>query len=63
MLHEVPADPSMAFVLWRQILKDTRRLRGFKDLVRDLGLADYWRASGNWGEFCRPLGKDDFECT
>jgi Tfp pilus assembly protein PilF len=63
LLHEVPADPSMAFVLWRLILKDTRPLRGFKDLVRDLGLVDYWRASGNWGEFCRPLGKDDFECT
>jgi TolB-like protein/DNA-binding winged helix-turn-helix (wHTH) protein/Tfp pilus assembly protein PilF len=63
LLHEVPADPSMAFVLWRLILKDTRRLPGFKDLVRDLGLVEYWRASGNWGEFCRPLGKDDFECT
>jgi TolB-like protein/DNA-binding winged helix-turn-helix (wHTH) protein/tetratricopeptide (TPR) repeat protein len=63
MLHEVPADPSMAFVLWRLILKDTRRLPGFKDLVRDLGLVDYWRASGNWGQFCRPLGENDFECT
>jgi TolB-like protein/DNA-binding winged helix-turn-helix (wHTH) protein len=63
LLHEVPSDPSMAFVLWRQILSDTRRLPGFKDLVRDLGLVDYWRASGNWGQFCRPLGKDDFACT
>jgi TolB-like protein/DNA-binding winged helix-turn-helix (wHTH) protein len=62
LLHELPADPSAAFVLWRQILKDTRRLPGFKDLVRDLGLVGYWRASGNWGEFCRPLGEDDFEC-
>jgi hypothetical protein len=31
--------------------------------VRDLGLVAYWRASGNWGEFCRPLGEDDFVCS
>jgi hypothetical protein len=23
---------------------------------------DYWRASGEWGDFARPLGDDDFEC-
>jgi TolB-like protein len=34
----------------------------FKDIVRDLGLVDYWRSSGNWGDFCKPVGKDDFEC-
>ncbi len=63
LMHDMPADPSFAFVLWRPVVKDMRRLPGFKNLVRDLGLVDYWRASGNWGEFCRPLGKDDFECT
>jgi TolB-like protein/DNA-binding winged helix-turn-helix (wHTH) protein len=62
LLHDVPRDPSMAFVLWRSILKDVRRLPGFKDLVRDLGLVDYWRASGNWGQFCRPTAEGDFEC-
>jgi TolB-like protein/tetratricopeptide (TPR) repeat protein len=34
----------------------------FKDIVRDLGLVDYWRTTGNWGDFCKPAGKDDFEC-
>jgi TolB-like protein len=34
----------------------------FKDLLRDLKLVDYWRASGNWGDFCKPAGKDDFQC-
>jgi TolB-like protein len=34
----------------------------FKMLLRDLGLADYFRASGNWGDFCKPVGADDFEC-
>jgi TolB-like protein len=34
----------------------------FKVLLRDLGLADYFRTSGNWGDFCKPVGTDDFEC-
>ncbi len=29
----------------------------FKVLLRDLGLADYFRASGNWGDFCKPVGQ------
>jgi adenylate cyclase len=47
---------------WRPIHKGMRQLPGFKDLVRDLGLVDYWRASGNWGDFCHPVGDDDFVC-
>jgi hypothetical protein len=34
----------------------------FKEIVRELGLTDYWRASGKWGDFARPVGTDDFEC-
>ena len=49
-------------VAWRPILKPMRRLSGFNDLVIKSGLVDYWRTSGNWGEFCHPVGKDDFEC-
>jgi adenylate cyclase len=57
-------EPSVGVVyaLWRPIHKNMRRMPGFKDLVRDLGLVDYWRTTGKWGEFCRPVGKDDFEC-
>lgn len=47
--------------LWRPLMRDVRRLPEFKDLVRDLGLVDYWREFG-WSEFCRPVG-DDFECA
>ena len=48
--------------IWRPLLKPMRRLPGFKELVRKLGLVDYWRSTGNWGEFCRPVGDNDFEC-
>jgi TolB-like protein len=34
----------------------------FKDILREVGLVDYFRASGNWGDFCRPVSADDFEC-
>jgi TolB-like protein/DNA-binding winged helix-turn-helix (wHTH) protein len=48
--------------IWQPIHKPMRQLPGFKDLVRDLGLVDYWRTAGTWGDFCRPFGEDDFEC-
>ncbi|HSD69588.1 MAG TPA: hypothetical protein VLB07_08545 [Woeseiaceae bacterium] len=57
-----PRNGRLAFLAWRGVLRDVRRLPAFKDLLRDLGLADYWRQTGNWGYFCRPLGNDDFEC-
>jgi len=50
------------FMLWRPLEKEMRRLHGFKDYVRELGLADYWLSSGKWGDFCRPVGDEDFEC-
>lgn len=48
--------------IWRPIHRDMRQLPEFKILVRELGLVDYWRTTGNWGDFCRPIGDNDFEC-
>ena len=48
--------------LWWSPMREVRRLPGFKDLVRKLGLVGYWRKSGAWADFCRPLGETDFEC-
>jgi hypothetical protein len=49
------------FAYWYPVMKDVRRHPGFKELVRDMNLVDYWRAYG-WADFCRPVGEDDFEC-
>jgi TolB-like protein len=58
-------DPDLRFVsalsYWRPIMAGVRRLPAFKDYLRGTGLVDYWREYG-WGEHCKPLGDDDFEC-
>ena len=48
--------------LWYPLLSDARRDPRFKDVVRSIGLVDFWRKTGHWGDRCRPLGPDDFEC-
>jgi len=49
--------------IWFPQLARYRKTAEFKALVRDLKLVEYWRESGNWGDHCRPLGADDFECS
>jgi hypothetical protein len=47
--------------LWHPMLAEVRQTEGFKQLIRDLGIYAYWRATGKWGDLVRPLGDDDFE--
>jgi DNA-binding winged helix-turn-helix (wHTH) protein/TolB-like protein len=46
---------------WLPAFADLRREPGFKDLVRDQALPEYWNKYG-WPEFCRPTEGHDFEC-
>jgi TolB-like protein/tetratricopeptide (TPR) repeat protein len=48
--------------LWISPYSALRTLPGYKALMRETGLADYWRQTGDWGDVCRPAGDDDFEC-
>ena len=49
--------------LWRPNLRGLRTTPAFKDLVRDMGLVAYWRATGKWGDFCRPADGENFACA
>ncbi len=48
-------------VIWLPTFREARKDPRFKELLRDLRLVDYWRTSRRWGDFARPLGRDDFE--
>lgn len=47
---------------WDPTLRYVRADAGFKALMRQHGFEAYWRATGEWGDFCRPSGKQDFTC-
>ncbi len=59
---ELPLNVLRTLYIWDPAFAETRKQPGFKTLVRDLGLVDYWRAKG-WADKCRPVGTDDFECA
>lgn len=52
---------ALLWAMWDPGLSEVRKLPGFKQLVRDAGLVDYWRRYG-WGDYCKPITGDDFEC-
>jgi TolB-like protein/tetratricopeptide (TPR) repeat protein len=47
--------------IWGPGLAEVRKLPGFKQLMRDAGLVDYWRKYG-WSDYCKPTTGEDFEC-
>ena len=49
-------------MIWSPNFQAARKDPGFKDIVRDLGLVDYWRKTGHWGDYCHPVGENDFKC-
>jgi TolB-like protein len=50
------------FFLWYPQLKPVRASPQFKTFLIDLGLPEMWRMTGSWGDFCEPVGDDDFRC-
>jgi TolB-like protein/DNA-binding winged helix-turn-helix (wHTH) protein/tetratricopeptide (TPR) repeat protein len=62
LIHRVALDPTYTRIVWAPFFSDMRSLPEFKALVTELKLVDYWRTTGRWGDFCKPVGADDFEC-
>jgi len=51
------------FLIWHDVFSATRQTPEFRQFMRDLGFVDFWRQTGEWGDYCKPLaGGDDFEC-
>ena len=61
LVEEVPYTAVRFGTLWYPVMADVRRTDGFKKVVDDLNLVDYWREFG-WADFCRPVGDKDFTC-
>ena len=49
------------FKIWYPVMTEVRQLPRFKELMREIGLVDYWKEFG-WPDLCRPIGDDDFVC-
>ncbi|HUE64224.1 MAG TPA: TIR domain-containing protein [Rhizomicrobium sp.] len=47
--------------IWHPLFSKVRKREEFKRLAIELGFSKYWRTSGRWGDFARPVGSDDFE--
>jgi len=54
--EEVRLHSPRIYALWYPLMSEVRQLQGFKELVTDLNLVAYWRASG-WADLCQPLGR------
>jgi TolB-like protein/tetratricopeptide (TPR) repeat protein len=50
------------WALWLAPYSGLRAHPEFKKLLIETGLAEYWRRSGKWGDACKPVGADDFQC-
>jgi hypothetical protein len=47
---------------WLLVHSGARADPRFKEVMREGGLAVFWRQSGQWADFCGPVGEHDFEC-
>ena len=46
---------------WIPLMVDMRSSEGFKEIVREQGLVEYWREY-TWSDYCQAVGNNDFEC-
>jgi len=52
---------SSAGFIWHAVFREIRQTSRFKELVREIGLVDFWNDFG-WPDLCKPTGDGDFKC-
>ena len=52
--------PYIAF--WNSPYSNARAHPDYKKLLVQAGVVDYWRQTGKWGDGCKPVGAEDFQC-
>lgn len=60
--REGRVDFKQYWCLWIPSYSRLRSHPEFKKLLVEMGVVDYWRQTGEWGDRCRPVGTDDFQC-
>ena len=54
--------PQSYVALWNAPNSSLRAHPGFRELLLQTGVVDYWRQTGRWGDGCAPTGPEDFRC-
>lgn len=60
--HFLKADGAWWQELWMPEHAATRREAAFREIMREMGFEKFFRANGEWNDFCRPLSETEFEC-
>jgi len=50
-------------ILWFETFEQMRQLPDFGEFLSERGFADYWDASGTYGDFCELVGEDEIVCN
>jgi len=50
------------FWFWHPALSETRRTDLFEQFLIDIGMAEAFRISGDWGDHCRPISEIEIAC-
>jgi TolB-like protein/DNA-binding winged helix-turn-helix (wHTH) protein len=49
--------------LWMPEHAATRQEAAFRDIIREKGFERFFRKTGKWNDFCRPVSETEFECS
>jgi hypothetical protein len=51
----------LAYLAWLPVFDEVRQMPEFKDLLREVGLVEYWDET-SWPDVCHRVGENDFVC-